>query len=211
VCSGSEALNHRAARERSCLSRPAIEGFLSESDRSQTNPGSASRVRQSKLPPTLGDPPCFNYAPTASAATPTFRRIPPPQESARLSAPSAHPAQKACSQADAPTAAASSSRARAGRPRSCSTTQPPPKECSSRRAAPPPDECEIPGSTFRCGITKGGLLAAVIQLPHAERATVSPSPFKSLESLAPVMQLVSPAKLHFQATAAGFKAETEPR
>ena len=52
----------------------------------------------------------------------------------------------------------------------------------------------------------GGLLATLVQLPHREHGVVSPSPYKSLNLLAPVMKLIAPAELSRLAVAAGFAA-----
>lgn len=49
-----------------------------------------------------------------------------------------------------------------------------------------------------------GLLAAVLQLPSASLAPISPSPFTSRQALAPVMQLVDPAALAASAADVGF-------
>lgn len=50
----------------------------------------------------------------------------------------------------------------------------------------------------------GGMLATVIQLPHRDHKVISPSPYKSLNLLAPVMRLIAPSDLSRLATAAGF-------
>jgi hypothetical protein len=52
----------------------------------------------------------------------------------------------------------------------------------------------------------GGTLATVVQLPHRDHEAISPSPYKSLDLLAPVMRLIAPADLSRLATAAGFHA-----
>jgi Methyltransferase domain len=52
----------------------------------------------------------------------------------------------------------------------------------------------------------GGTLATVVQLPHRDHEVISPSPYKSLNLLAPVMNLIAPADLSRLATAAGFYA-----
>ncbi|NLC71486.1 MAG: class I SAM-dependent methyltransferase [Desulfuromonadaceae bacterium] len=49
-----------------------------------------------------------------------------------------------------------------------------------------------------------GVLASVLQLPSGTAAAVSPSPFTSLQALAPVMHLVTPADLLAHAKEAGF-------
>lgn len=56
----------------------------------------------------------------------------------------------------------------------------------------------------------GGTLATVLQLPNPSLETVSPSPYRSLGALAPVIRLVSPKDLGAQAEAAGFiRTESE--
>ena len=50
----------------------------------------------------------------------------------------------------------------------------------------------------------GGMLATVLQLPNPDLSTVSPSPYRSLGALAPVIRLVEPEGLRAQADAAGF-------
>jgi len=50
----------------------------------------------------------------------------------------------------------------------------------------------------------GGTLATVVQLPHRDRGAISPSPYESLNLLAPVIKLIAPADLCALATAAGF-------
>ena len=49
-----------------------------------------------------------------------------------------------------------------------------------------------------------GILAVVLQQPSHSVTAVSPSPFVSLQSLAPVMRLVSPDALCTEAEHAGF-------
>ena len=50
----------------------------------------------------------------------------------------------------------------------------------------------------------GGILATVLQLPHAEQQAVSPSPYANLSLLAPRMRLLAPEDLCRCAAAAGF-------
>lgn len=57
---------------------------------------------------------------------------------------------------------------------------------------------------------RGGTLASILQLPHDEKAAISPSPFTSLQRLAPLMKLVDPAELARHAVAVGFKPEATP-
>jgi Methyltransferase domain len=57
----------------------------------------------------------------------------------------------------------------------------------------------------RCCRT-GGTLATVLQLPG--ESLVSPSPYRSLDRLAPAMRLIAPAQLAGAAAAVGFAAET---
>ena len=53
----------------------------------------------------------------------------------------------------------------------------------------------------------GGRLAALLQLKHAEHATVSASPYPSMQSLAPVLTLHSPSDFEAAAAAQGFRIE----
>ena len=62
-------------------------------------------------------------------------------------------------------------------------------------------------STLKRHCRADGVLATLLQLPHESMAVVSPSPYVSLQSLAPVMRLVSPAALRAHAEAAGFRHE----
>jgi hypothetical protein len=59
-------------------------------------------------------------------------------------------------------------------------------------------------ATLRRNCRVNGMLATVLQFPHADEDNVSPSPFASLRLLAPVMKLVSPRELCEYAAAAGF-------
>jgi Methyltransferase domain len=59
-------------------------------------------------------------------------------------------------------------------------------------------------ATLRRNCRANGMLATVLQLPHADQDSVSPSPFESLRLLAPVMKLVAPLELCEYAVAAGF-------
>jgi ubiquinone/menaquinone biosynthesis C-methylase UbiE len=52
-----------------------------------------------------------------------------------------------------------------------------------------------------------GILAVLSQLPHETLAHVSPSPYRSLERLAPHIRLVSQEELHQHAERAGFFPE----
>jgi hypothetical protein len=61
-------------------------------------------------------------------------------------------------------------------------------------------------ATLERSCRAGGTLATVLQLP-SERL-VSPSPYRSLDRLAPAMRLIAPAQLAGAAAAAGFAAET---
>jgi len=54
---------------------------------------------------------------------------------------------------------------------------------------------------------RGGTLGTVLQLPAAGRAPVTPSPFPSLQQLAPFMHLVAPWELESHALRAGFRLE----
>ena len=60
---------------------------------------------------------------------------------------------------------------------------------------------------LRCHCKPNGILAVLFQLPHATMAEVSPSPYSSLQLLAPNMRLVAPQELQRQATRAGFVLE----
>jgi len=50
----------------------------------------------------------------------------------------------------------------------------------------------------------GAALTTVLQLPHAAMPSVSPSPYRSLDCLASLMNLVAPEDLHSAARRAGF-------
>lgn len=58
---------------------------------------------------------------------------------------------------------------------------------------------------MRSLLTAGGILGTVVQLPAAAAAPVTPSPFASLEALAPIMQLVPPEQLEGLAREAGYE------
>ncbi len=62
-------------------------------------------------------------------------------------------------------------------------------------------------ATLRRSCRRGGTLATVLQLPHDGQGTVSPSPYASLRTLAPLMNLVAPTELARHAVAVGFVAE----
>ena len=51
----------------------------------------------------------------------------------------------------------------------------------------------------------GGTLATVLQLPNPDLSAVSPSPYRSMDALAPVIRLVAPEDLCAQADAVGFR------
>jgi Methyltransferase domain len=65
-------------------------------------------------------------------------------------------------------------------------------------------ELEATFRTIKSICEPNGVLAVVLQLPSQCVASVSPSPFASLQALAPVMHLVPPAALNAQAAQAGF-------
>jgi len=65
-------------------------------------------------------------------------------------------------------------------------------------------ELEATFHTLKSICKPNGILAVVLQLPSQSVASVSPSPFASLQALGPVMHLVPPATLHAQAAQAGF-------
>jgi ubiquinone/menaquinone biosynthesis C-methylase UbiE len=52
-----------------------------------------------------------------------------------------------------------------------------------------------------------GVLAVIAQLPHETMKEVSPSPYTTLNRLAPVMRLLSPQELQLRAGQAGFRLE----
>jgi len=54
---------------------------------------------------------------------------------------------------------------------------------------------------------QGGVLAALVQLPHESKSAVTPSPYSSMQRLAPAMKLVAPDELAAQAAAARFALE----
>lgn len=54
---------------------------------------------------------------------------------------------------------------------------------------------------------RGGALATLVQLPHESKNAVSPSPYSSLQRLAPAMKLVAPDDLAREAEAAGLALE----
>jgi hypothetical protein len=51
------------------------------------------------------------------------------------------------------------------------------------------------------------VLATLVQLPHESESAVTPSPYSSLQRLAPVMRLVAPNELAACAADAGFTLE----
>jgi len=65
-------------------------------------------------------------------------------------------------------------------------------------------ELETSLRTLKSICMPNGVLAVVLQLPSQSVASVSPSPFASLQALDPVLHLVPPATLHAQAAQAGF-------
>jgi trans-aconitate methyltransferase len=54
----------------------------------------------------------------------------------------------------------------------------------------------------------GGMLVAVLQAPSAEAKAVSPSPYRSLQRLAPAMRLRDPGEVEAAAAGAGFAPAT---
>lgn len=54
-------------------------------------------------------------------------------------------------------------------------------------------------------LTAGGVLGTVVQLPGPAACPVTPSPFSSLQALAPVMRLVPPEELKDLAGTAGYR------
>ncbi len=61
-------------------------------------------------------------------------------------------------------------------------------------------------ATLRRNCSPGGTLAVLLQLEATGQPAVSPSPFRSLGQLAPMLRLISPAELAAEAAAAGFAA-----
>ena len=61
-------------------------------------------------------------------------------------------------------------------------------------------------ATLQRNCKAGGTLAILLQLHDRGQQAVSPSPYRSLSSLAPVLRLVSPPELASKAAAAGFVA-----
>lgn len=61
-------------------------------------------------------------------------------------------------------------------------------------------------ATLRRNCRPDGMLAVVLQLPNQDHDPVSPSPFKELRALAPMMKLVPPAELEEAAGEIGFAA-----
>ena len=62
-------------------------------------------------------------------------------------------------------------------------------------------------SVLGCHCKANGVLAVLSQLPHDTIAHVSPSPYTSLQLLAPAMRLISQQELQRQAKVAGFAHE----
>jgi len=59
-------------------------------------------------------------------------------------------------------------------------------------------------SIARC-LAQGGILVAVLQLPSSESAPVTATRYKSLENLAPIMNLVSPPEFYHMCTSLGLQ------
>jgi len=59
-------------------------------------------------------------------------------------------------------------------------------------------------SALRRLVHAGGYVLAILQLPHPDIASVTPTPFASLARLAPVLQMVAPSEFHNVALQAGF-------
>ncbi len=55
-------------------------------------------------------------------------------------------------------------------------------------------------------MSTGAMLIAILQLPSAESAPVTQTPFKSLEQLAPIMNLVPPSEFAMKCGEAGLQA-----
>jgi hypothetical protein len=61
-------------------------------------------------------------------------------------------------------------------------------------------------ATIKRNCRSGGILATVLQLPSRDQHPVSASPYRSLNSLAPIIKLIAPADLCGYAETAGFTA-----
>ena len=59
-------------------------------------------------------------------------------------------------------------------------------------------------SSFRALCAPGGALVVILQAANSYTEAVSPSPYKSIQLLAPAMQLLNQADLQEKAIAAGF-------
>ena len=63
-------------------------------------------------------------------------------------------------------------------------------------------------SALRSLCRPNGVVAVLSQLPHETMTRVSPSPYASLQLLAPGMRLISPEELHRRANHVGFARES---
>ena len=61
-------------------------------------------------------------------------------------------------------------------------------------------------NTIRAMLNPGGVLVSLVQLPSAKAGPVTPSPYSSIQALAPCMRLVSPAILKELAVSRGFES-----
>jgi SAM-dependent methyltransferase len=66
-------------------------------------------------------------------------------------------------------------------------------------------------ASLRRLLVRGGLVAAVLQLPHASMDAVTPSPFTPLTGLGPILQPISPAEFRQAAEQAGFSLRSSDR
>jgi predicted TPR repeat methyltransferase len=66
-------------------------------------------------------------------------------------------------------------------------------------------------ASLRRHVRRGGLVAAVLQLPHPAIAAVTPGPFTSLSKLEPIQRLVAPEQFVHAAERAGFGLQSSVR
>ncbi|MGO9172787.1 MAG: class I SAM-dependent methyltransferase [Rhodomicrobium sp.] len=66
-------------------------------------------------------------------------------------------------------------------------------------------------ASLRRNVRPGGLVAAVLQLPHPAIAAVTPGPFTSLSKLEPIQRLVAPEQFVHAAKRAGFGLQSNVR
>jgi len=66
-------------------------------------------------------------------------------------------------------------------------------------------------ASLRRNVLPGGLVAAVLQLPHPAIAAVTPSPFTSLSKLGPIQRLVASEQFAEAARHVGFEVQPDVR